>query len=82
MKDAMKRTRSLKPIGLNTDSILVRLEFVRNAGSCNACSGERVKKAYDNDEVITEVHVRGLSFRLCDYHKKEMIKKLKNGNRV
>ena len=43
---------------------------------------ERVKKAYDNDEVITEVHVRGLSFRLCDYHKKEMIKKLKNGNRV
>ncbi len=44
----------------------------QDAGSCNACSGQ---KFY---QVVTEITLRTLTFRLCDECRKELKRKLRN----
>ncbi len=57
---------------LDAASISANRRHRQDAGSCNACNGDRYY------QVVTEVTLRTLTFRLCDECRKALKRKLRD----
>ena len=64
MAGAIPHDPTLPKGGFN-ESIRVAPALKSFAGSCNACTNGRYNLDDQNQPLVTEVHLRGLSFRLC-----------------
>lgn len=70
MKSANKNS-NLQPIR-QLDGIVITKAKTSTIGSCNVCDADRNGVHYTIDSIMTEVQLRGMTFRLCSLHRKRL----------
>lgn len=60
-------------VGLSlNEAMKVQTQSRLSAGSCNACTNGQYLTDKSGEDVVTEVMLRGLTFRLCNSCKKNL----------